>query len=86
MKKLVEIIPHNEYIQNFHRTLQKSLKRILKVTGRRLLLVINKNKKFIGTITDGDIRKLILKKTKTSESIEKFYNKKPKFLEKKIFI
>ena len=30
--------------------------RILKVTGRRLLLVINKNKKFIGTITDGDIR------------------------------
>ena len=53
--------------------------RILKVTGRRLLLVINKNKKFIGTITDGDIRKLILKKTKTSESIEKFYNKKPKF-------
>ena len=34
----------------------------LKVTGRKLLLVINKNKKFIGTITDGDIREIILKK------------------------
>lgn len=57
----------------------------LKVTGRKLLLVINKNKKFIGTITDGDIREIILKKIRTSESIEKFYNKKPKFLEKKNF-
>ena len=59
--------------------------KVLKVTGRKLLLVVNKNKKFIGTITDGDIRKVILKKIKTSESIEKFYNKKPKFLEKKNF-
>ena len=57
----------------------------LKITGRKLLLVVNKNKKFIGTITDGDIREIILKKIRTSESIEKFYNKKPKFLEKKIF-
>ena len=40
--------------------------RVLKITGRKLLLVINKNKKFIGTITDGDIRKIILKKIKTS--------------------
>ena len=59
--------------------------KILKITGRKLLLVVDENKKFIGTITDGDIRKVILKKIKTSETIEKFYNKKPKFLEKKRF-
>jgi len=59
--------------------------KMLKTTGRKLLLIVDKDKKFIGTITDGDIRDVILKKIKTSETIEKFYNKKPKYLEKKFF-
>lgn len=37
----------------------------LNETGERCLIVINKNKKFLGTITDGDIRKSILKKKDT---------------------
>ena len=34
----------------------------LSKTGERCLIVVNDNKKFLGTITDGDIRKSILKK------------------------
>ncbi len=59
--------------------------KILKKTGRKLLLVVNKKKKFIGTITDGDIRKVILNKIRIKDTIEKFYNKKPKSIEKKKF-
>ena len=59
--------------------------KILKKTGRKLLLVVDKKKKFIGTITDGDIRKVILNKVRIKDTIEKFYNKKPKSIEKKKF-
>ena len=52
----------------------------LNETGERCLIVINKNKKFLGTITDGDIRKSILKEGYLS-SIKKFIiEKRPLFL------
>ena len=59
--------------------------KILKITGKQLLLVVNKKKNLIGVITDGDIRKLILKKIRLNRTIEKYYNKNPKYLEKKKF-
>ena len=60
--------------------------KILKKTRKKQLLVVNKKKKFIGTITDGDIRKVILNKIRIKDTIEKFYNKKPKSMRKKVFI
>ena len=57
----------------------------LNETGERCLIVINKNKKFLGTITDGDIRKSILKKEGYLKNIKKIYNKKAAFIFKHKF-
>ena len=48
-------------------------------TREKGLLVVNKNKKLLGTLTDGDIRRQILKGYKLNSTIKKIYNKKPAF-------
>jgi len=65
----------------------------LQKTGEKCLVVASKNKKLLGTITDGDIRRAILKKIKITSSIKKIYkknciyifNKKKEIKSKKIF-
>ena len=57
----------------------------------KIVCVIGKNKKLLGTITDGDIRRCMLKKIPTSSSVTKIMNRKPnvlmegKELDKKVF-
>ena len=46
----------------------------LEKTGLRCLVVVDKNKKYLGTITDGDIRKEILKNKDFTKKISKIYN------------
>ena len=55
----------------------------LQKTGEQCLIVVDKNKALLGTITDGDIRRAILEKSKISSSIKKIYRKKCIFLSKK---
>ena len=55
----------------------------LKKTGCKCLIIVDEKKKLLGTLTDGDLRDLILKKTELNKSISKFYNKKPKYIQKK---
>ena len=43
----------------------------------KIVCVIDKNKKLLGTITDGDVRRCILKKISTSSSVTKIMNKNP---------
>ena len=51
---------------------------ILDKNFKKIILVINKNKKLLGTITDGDIRRGILKSYNIySERVEKIMNKNP---------
>ena len=55
-----------KYIKNLHSvlntdTIKSALVKINKSESGGVI-VINKNKKFLGTITDGDIRKKLLKK------------------------
>ena len=45
-----------------------------------------KNNKLIGSLTDGDLRKLIIKDVNLTKKITKYFNKNPKYLEKKIFL
>ncbi len=54
-------------------------------TGLRCLIVSNKKKKLLGTLTDGDIRRAILKGKKLNESIKNIYNRNPNFLKKNNF-
>ena len=51
-------------------------------TGLRCLIVVDKKKKLLGTLTDGDIRRAIINGTKLTQNVEKIYNSKPNFLVK----
>ncbi len=52
-------------------TLQKS--------GSKCLIIVDKNKKLLGTLTDGDLRSIIISGCKLNKSIKGFYNKNPRF-------
>ena len=54
--------------------------KIINTTHKEFVYVINKKKQLIGILTDADVRRAILKKTDLTNSINKIYNKKPKFV------
>ena len=62
-------IDHNDKINNALKYLNKN--------QDKCLVVIDKKNKLIGTLTDGDIRRSILKGVSFKQSIKKIINKKP---------
>jgi dTDP-glucose pyrophosphorylase len=62
-------------------SIRQSMK-ILDKTAEKCLLVIDKNKQLLGTLTDGDIRRSILDGVKVSRDISTSYNSKPKVVYK----
>ena len=48
-------------------------------TGEKNLVVLNVKNKLVGVLSDGDLRRAILKKININNSIRKIYNKKPLF-------
>ena len=60
-------------------TIKKALE-LIKKNGAKGLVVINNKKQLIGSLSDGDIRKAILKNNNINKKIELLYNKKPTFL------
>lgn len=54
--------------------------KIMKSNSSKCLVVIDKNFKFLGTLSDGDIRRAILKNTLLDNKVQKIYNKKSFFL------
>jgi len=65
---------------NIHQAMEK-----LQKTGEKCLIVVKKNQRLLGTITDGDIRRAILNQSETSSNIKKIYNKNCTYVEKKDF-
>ena len=66
--------------------LSKALLRMDKY-GIKTLIVTDKLKNYLGTLTDGDVRRAIINKKSLSEKIEKIYKKKTIFFFlKKIFL
>ena len=59
--------------------LKEALNKIDK-SGLKSLIVIDNEKKILGTITDGDIRKYFIRSKNKNLSIKKIYNNKPKFI------
>ena len=60
-----------------------SIREALKKIGQgnyKCILVVDKNERLLGTLSDGDIRRAILKKFDINSSITKIYNKHPKFI------
>ncbi len=54
----------------------KDVIRSLELSGTKISLIVNPKDKFIGTITDGDIRRFIIKKTNINEPIKNLVKKK----------
>jgi len=46
--------------------------------GEKILFIVDQNHRLLGSLTDGDIRRWILKSGSLNESINKIYNKKPR--------
>jgi len=46
--------------------------------GEKILFLVDNKKRLLGSLTDGDIRRWILKTGSLNESINKIYNKKPR--------
>ncbi len=69
------------YILEQSISIQRAIKYLNKQKHKCLIFVDNK-KKLIGTLTDGDIRRSLLKKIDLNEKVIKAINKKPFFLKK----
>ena len=75
---VMELMTNSTFIINENTKIIKSLSKLEK-SEIKCLIVIDKNKKVKGTLTDGDVRRAILKGRNFSETIKNIYNKKFKF-------
>ena len=60
-------------------SIKKALRQLSK-SGKRCLLVVDKKTKLLGTITDGDVRRVILKGKLLKDNINNIYEKNPIYL------
>lgn len=65
-------------------SIRYALKKLDK-TAEKVLLVVNEESRLLGTITDGDIRRYILKSESLEDDIREVYNKDPVYIRKKDF-
>ncbi|GAB6076183.1 nucleotidyltransferase family protein [Desulfurobacterium crinifex] len=68
MKKEIFIYPET--------SIKEALKKLDK-TAEKILLVVDEEKRLVGTLTDGDIRRYIIKTGKLSGMVKDIYNKNP---------
>lgn len=66
-----------KFLINKKNSIEEAMKKI-KINGSRTLLVIEKNSRLIGTLSEGDIQKALIINSDVSVNISKIYNKKPK--------
>ena len=57
-------------------SIEDSIKK-LNESGKKCLIIVNSKNQLIGTISDGDIRKSLLKDHNINSSVNKIVNKKP---------
>lgn len=69
-----------QLIVDYNNNIESALKKLRK-TSKRCLIVTKKDQLF-GTLTDGDLRKVIIKKKSLNTKIKFVCNKRPKFLVK----
>ena len=67
-----------KYLIEENSSLKKALI-LINLSAHKCLCVVDKKNKFLGTISDGDIIKFLLKNLNLNLSFKKIYNKKPKF-------
>lgn len=73
-----------KYCQVFENTTIKKCFLFLEKSTKQIIFVIDKKKNLLGSITDGDLRRAILKNSRLDQKINNIYNKKPIVSSKKI--
>ncbi len=68
----------DEILINFNDTIYNAFYKLQK-TRLKCLIVIDKNKKLLGTLTDGDLRRALLKNIQTTSKIKNYYRKNCKY-------
>ena len=63
-------------------TIKEAIKRLDK-TAKKILIVVEKDNKLIGILTDGDIRRWIIKNGNLKEPIRTIMSKEPKYIKEK---
>ena len=58
-------------------TLLKDVLKIIDQSSKQICLVLDENKKLLGTISDGDIRRALLRNISLNDTIENVYFKNP---------
>ncbi|MCM8774158.1 MAG: sugar phosphate nucleotidyltransferase [Candidatus Omnitrophica bacterium] len=76
MEKEIFILPKE--------SIKEALKKLDR-TAKKVLLVVDKKNKLLGTLTDGDIRRYILKGKSLEDNLEEVYNRNPKYIEEDNF-
>ena len=71
----------NEYLISSEETIRKSVIRLGKLK-KQFCIVVDEKKKYIGTLTDGDIRRGLLLNLTLKDKIKKVCNKKSQFVNK----
>ena len=69
---------NSKYISNHNITIAEALKKISH-GGQKSIIIVDKNKNFKGVLSDGDIRRALLKGKNLKSSIEEIYNQKSYF-------
>ncbi len=67
---------NKSYLINLNKTIKDALFRLEK-NRQKCLIVVDKNQKFFGTLTDGDVRRAILINSNVHNSIKSYVKKKP---------
>jgi len=62
--------------------LKEALKRLDHLASDAVLFLIDEEGRLLGSLTDGDVRRCLIKGISIDENIEKFVNKKPRFINK----
>jgi CBS domain-containing protein len=72
----------NKFLVKEESSIHDAIK-VIDLNGKGVCLVIKKNKQLLGILTDGDIRRILLKNGKISDKIKSKVNKKFFFIKKK---
>ena len=67
----------NKLLIGENETIKKAIIKIKK-NGTRTVVVVNNKNSLLGTLTEGDIQKALLKNVKINSNIKSLYNKSPK--------
>lgn len=68
------------FLTNMNISVKEAMKQMDEL-GEKILFVVDKNRKLLGTLTDGDIRRWILADGDLTESIDRIYNRRPIYVQ-----